>query len=106
MERRSPGEVAAAVEADGWHVVGDAVHARFATGSFAAGIDLAVRIGAAADQANHHPDLTVTYPAVQVRITTHDAGGLTDLDIDLARAISAIARDLGVPVSPDDGPGS
>ena len=71
--------------------------------SFAAGIAFAVRIGEAADAANHHPDLTITYPSVAVSITTHDAGGLTDLDVDLARTISAIARDLDVAVVPDRG---
>ena len=59
--------------------------------------------GEAADAANHHPDVTITYPEVSVSITTHDAGGLTDLDVDMARAISSIARDLDVAVLPDGG---
>lgn len=103
MERRSPAEVADAVGPDGWRVVDDAVHARFATGSFADGVAFTVRIGEAADAANHHPDVTITYPEVSVSITTHDAGGLTDLDVDMARAISSIARDLDVAVLPDGG---
>ncbi len=66
----------------------------------AAGVELAVRIGAAADEADHHPDLTITYPRVHVLLTTHDADGLTSRDVDLARTISAIAVELGVPAEP------
>jgi 4a-hydroxytetrahydrobiopterin dehydratase len=66
----------------------------------AAGLEFVRRIGLAADEANHHPDLTITYPRVHVLLTTHDAGGLTTRDIDLARTISAIAADLGIAADP------
>ena len=55
---------------------------------------------AAADAANHHPDLTITYPRVHVLLTTHDANGLTGRDVDLARTISAIAGELGATAEP------
>ena len=100
MERRTPAEVTAADGLADWRVLLRSVHATFATGSFATGVELVARIGDAADAANHHPDVTLTYPRVAVAITTHDADGLTDLDIDLARTISHIARDLGVAVEP------
>ena len=60
------------------------------------GVEFATRVGAAADAANHHPDLTITYPRVHVLLTTHDADGLTSRDVDMARTISAIAADLGI----------
>lgn len=100
MEPRSAREVSAAVEEAGWRVLLQTVQASFETGSLAAGLAFAARIGVAADAANHHPDLTITYPRVHVRLTTHDAGGLTDRDVDLARTISAIADELGLVADP------
>ena len=89
-------EVEATEGLDGWAVVDDTIQATFATGSMAAGIEFVSRIGPMADEANHHPDLTITYPRVHVLLTTHDTGGLTTRDVDLARQISALATELGV----------
>lgn len=83
-----------------WTPLGRAVHARFATGDFATGVRFVERIGAAADAANHHPDVTLTYPAVDVLVTSHDVDGLTERDVDLARTISAIAAELGIEARP------
>lgn len=85
---------------DDWRVLLRSLHSSFRTGSMAKGVELASRIGAAADEANHHPDLTITYPRVHVVLTTHDAGGLTGKDVDLARTISAIAAEMGIPADP------
>lgn len=60
------------------------------------GSQVRARIGAAADEANHHPNLTITYPRVHVLLTTHDAHGLTTRDVGLARTISAIAVELAI----------
>ncbi|MEO6317870.1 MAG: VOC family protein [Acidimicrobiales bacterium] len=83
-----------------WRVLLHTLQAAFRTGSMAKGIELAARIGAAADEADHHPDLTITYPRVHVLLTTHDADGLTTRDTDLARSISAIAKELAVAAEP------
>lgn len=83
-----------------WRLLLQTLQSSFKTGSFAAGVDFATRIGAAADLANHHPDLTITYPRVHVLLTTHDADGLTTRDVDLARTISAIAVELGITAEP------
>jgi 4a-hydroxytetrahydrobiopterin dehydratase len=85
---------------DDWRVLLRTLQASFRTGSLAKGLEFAARIGAVADEANHHPDLTITYPRVHVLLTTHDAGGLTSKDVDLARTISAIARELGITAEP------
>ncbi|HUR81968.1 MAG TPA: 4a-hydroxytetrahydrobiopterin dehydratase, partial [Thermoanaerobaculia bacterium] len=45
----------------------------------------------AAEKRNHHPDWTNVYNRVAIRLTSHDAGGVTDRDYDLAKAIDAIA---------------
>jgi len=82
-----------------WQVRDDGAHAHFKTGSFATGVSLVVEIGRLADAADHHPDVGLTYPAVAVRVYSHDVEGLSERDVALARAISAAARDLGVPAS-------
>jgi 4a-hydroxytetrahydrobiopterin dehydratase len=57
-----------------------------------------------AELAWHHPDLIVTYPRVTVRLTTHDAGGISDYDFALARRIEALVgwrpTDDGLPGLP------
>ena len=52
------------------------------------------RVAFAAEKANHHPDWSNAWNRVDVALTTHDAGGLTALDIALAREIDAIAAPL------------
>jgi len=51
-------------------------------------------IAEAAERLNHHPDLTLTYSAVGVELSSHDAGGVTDRDLDLAHLIDAAAADI------------
>ncbi len=85
---------------DDWRVLLRTLQSSFTTGSMAKGLEFAARIGAAADQANHHPDLTITYPRVHVLLTTHDADGLSARDVDMARTISAIAGELGLTSEP------
>ena len=80
---------------DDWRKVLNRLRARFRTGDFATGVALVDRIGAAADEANHHPDVSLTYPEVIVTLSSHDVGGITSRDIDLARTISGFAADLG-----------
>ena len=76
------------------------LHARFKTGSFVKGLDLVTRITEAAEAANHHPDVVLTYPQVDVDLASHDVGGVTSRDLDLARQLSAIAAELGVEPAP------
>lgn len=78
-----------------WRVMFGALHARFRTGSFATGLELVNRIGAAAEEANHHPDLDLSYGAVEVRLSSHDVGGITHRDIRLARQVTDFAGQLG-----------
>ncbi len=85
---------------DDWRVLLSTLHASFDTGGFAAGLDLVNQIGAAAEEANHHPDVTLTYPRVDVRLTSHDVGGVTQRDIDLARIISKAAERVGATAQP------
>lgn len=88
-------QFAAAEGVADWRVVDGFARAVFSTGSFAAGVRLVQAIGAAADAANHHPDVLLTYPRVAVRLVTHDADGLTTADVALAREISGLAAEQG-----------
>lgn len=80
-----------------WRPLTGSLVARFGTGDFLTGLDLVQRIAEAAEAANHHPDLELTYPTVTVRLTSHDVGGITARDIRLARAVSQMAADLEAP---------
>lgn len=79
-----------------WRVEGAQAVVRFRTGDFVTGLALVNEIGRLAEEANHHPDLTLTYPEVGVRLGTHDTGTVTDADVALAQGISAAAQRLGV----------
>ncbi len=99
-EHRPPASAAQPFDGTGlgdWQVVSETVQAVFKTGSMSKGLEFATRIGAAADAMNHHPDMKITYPTVHVLLTTHDAGGLTALDSALARLVSKIADEMGIP---------
>ena len=85
---------------DDWRAMYDAIEARFSTRDFATGLDFVNRVGAAAEAADHHPDISLSYTAVHIVLTSHDVGGTTTRDIDVARQISEIAADLGLSADP------
>ncbi len=84
-----------------WRILFSRLHARFETGDFATGVRLVEAIGRAADEMDHHPDVDLTYPRVDVRLGSHDVGGVTMRDVRLARAISDLAGRLGATARPD-----
>lgn len=66
---------------------------RFA--DFGAAFAFMTQVALAAEKANHHPEWFNVYNRVDVRLTTHDAGGLTERDLALAAVAEAAARALG-----------
>lgn len=76
----------------GWERVGDEIVREYELASFQAVIDSVVRIAAAAEAANHHPDLDIRYARLRVALTTHDQGGITGKDLALAAEIDAAAH--------------
>lgn len=74
----------------GWSRAGDELVKTYDCASFPDAIAFVVRIGFLAEAANHHPDLDIRWRKVRVALTTHDEGGLTARDVDLARAIEAV----------------
>lgn len=75
----------------GWTVVedGKALSRQFKFADFPTALGWMVRMGVHAEKLNHHPDWSNVYNRVDVRLSTHDAGGLTALDVKLARKMSA-----------------
>ena len=81
---------AALADLDGWERDGDALVRALRFPSFLDAIAFIVRVADVAEAADHHPELTNVYWNVSVRLTTHDAGGITARDVDLARAIDGV----------------
>lgn len=80
-----------------WRFALGAIHGSFATGSFPAAAEFVTAVTAAAERLVHHPDIDIRYPGtVHVAITTHATGGLTTLDVDLAREVSSLAVASGL----------
>jgi 4a-hydroxytetrahydrobiopterin dehydratase len=75
----------------GWEVEGDQIAKEFKRDGFAGAIAFVVRLSYAAEAANHHPDLDIRYSKVRVVLSTHSEGGVTAMDIELARTIEALA---------------
>lgn len=84
---------------DGWTYVVMGLQTRIVTGDFATGLALVDRIGAAAEEANHHPEIDLRYGHVDVRLTSHDSGGVTERDVAMARTVSGLALDSGLRTS-------
>ncbi len=75
----------------GWSREGDEIARTFECPDFPAAIAFVVRIGFLAEARDHHPDLDVRWRTVRVALTTHDVGGLTDWDFDLAEQVDGVA---------------
>lgn len=76
----------------GWERSGVEIRRSYECAAFPDAIAFVVRIGFLAEAANHHPDLDVRWRTVVVALTTHDSGGLTQRDLDLAAQIDDAAR--------------
>ncbi len=100
MATLSNTEIAAA-GLTGWTLMPGGIRTRLLTKDFRTGMQLVASIGEAAEAADHHPDLDLRYPHLDVLLTSHDEGGVTQRDIDLARRISELAEAVGVALSND-----
>lgn len=70
----------------------DAIAKKFRFGDFKAAFAFMTEVAEAAEELDHHPEWSNVYNRVEIVLTTHDAGGLTGLDIELARRIEAAAK--------------
>lgn len=76
----------------GWQREGDTITRTYSFDGYAAGIAFVVRVGFAAEARDHHPDLAVSHGRVKVSWSTHDAGGITSVDTEMAERTDALLR--------------
>ncbi|MCX4096070.1 4a-hydroxytetrahydrobiopterin dehydratase [Nocardia sp. alder85J] len=86
-------ELAAALkDLPDWTREGDSITRTVQAPTFPAGIELVTRVAAAAEAADHHPDIDIRWRKVTFTLSTHSAGGLTRQDVALAAEIDRLAR--------------
>jgi 4a-hydroxytetrahydrobiopterin dehydratase len=71
----------------GWERSGDEIRRTFAFPDFRAALAFVNHVGELAERADHHPDIDIRYSRVTLVLTTHDAGGLSARDFELAETI-------------------
>ncbi|NMN97658.1 4a-hydroxytetrahydrobiopterin dehydratase [Antrihabitans stalactiti] len=81
----------ALTELSGWTKVGDTLTQTFARPTFPEAIEFVGRVAVEAEAANHHPDIDIRWRNVTFTLSTHSEGGLTELDLALARTIDRLA---------------
>lgn len=74
----------------GWEVDGEALVRSYKLADFGAALAFAVRLGMIAEKKDHHPDILLGWGKARVLWTTHDAGGITRLDLELAEATDTL----------------
>ena len=74
----------------GWRSDGSSLSREYRFASFVEAIGFVGKVATAAEAANHHPDIDIRYDKVLIRSWSHDAGGITQRDLDLAAAIDTI----------------
>jgi 4a-hydroxytetrahydrobiopterin dehydratase len=72
----------------GWERAGDTIVRQFEFADFVAALGFIAQVGVLAERANHHPELSNVYNRVRIALSTHDAGGITQKDLDLAAEIN------------------
>ena len=77
----------ALADLNGWKTEGVNLKKRFEFKNFAESLEFVNKVGAIAEAADHHPDITFGWGYAEFAVTTHDTGGLTQNDFDLAKAI-------------------
>ena len=72
----------------GWELKNNALEREFKFKDFAEAFAFMTRVAALAEKANHHPDWSNVYNRVTIRLSTHEAGGVTGKDLELAQQIN------------------
>jgi 4a-hydroxytetrahydrobiopterin dehydratase len=95
MVRLTDGQVRAALSdgLPGWSIEGTEIRKEFAFKGFTSAVAFVDRLVEPANAAKHHPDLEIHYNRVVVTLSSHDEGGVTQRDLDMARTIDALADD-------------
>jgi 4a-hydroxytetrahydrobiopterin dehydratase len=89
--RLSPDELSAALHGlPSWSGDGDGIHRTVQLPSFRDAVAAIVAIADVAEEMDHHPDIDLRWTKIRVAVVTHSAGGLTELDLALARRVDAL----------------
>jgi 4a-hydroxytetrahydrobiopterin dehydratase len=89
--RLSPDELAAALSGlPLWSGNGDGIRRRVELPGFPDAVAALVRIGFVAEQMDHHPDVDLRWRTLHLTLVTHSAGGVTELDLELARRVDEL----------------
>lgn len=80
----------ALAQLENWSFNNDGIEKKFQFKNFNQALAFIVRVGLLAESRNHHPELFNVYNKVNIRLSTHDANGVTDKDFDLAKAIEKL----------------
>jgi len=75
----------------GWALEGGKLHREFRFANFVEAFGFMTSVALVAEKMDHHPEWSNVYSTVVVDLTTHDAGGITELDLTLASAMNAVA---------------
>ena len=77
-------------ELPGWAREGEAIVKTFQFEWFTPAMGFVTKVGLLAERFDHHPDIDIRYKTVRLLLTSHDSGGLTERDVNLAKEIEAI----------------
>lgn len=77
-------------EGSAWHLMDDRLTRDYQFADFSQAFAFLTRVALAAEKAGHHPDIRNSYSKVTLQLHTHDAGGITRKDLQLARAIDEL----------------
>jgi 4a-hydroxytetrahydrobiopterin dehydratase len=92
MDTLSPEQIAAALaDLDGWELEDRALVRTFRFADFVHAVDFVEQLAEVAEAQRHHPDIDIRYNKVTLRLSSHDAGGLTGRDVKLAEALQQFA---------------
>jgi 4a-hydroxytetrahydrobiopterin dehydratase len=76
---------------DGWRQRGEYIVKSFDRGDFVGSVKFVDSLVEPAEEMNHHPDIAISWSQVEVALSTHAEGGLTEDDFELARKVDALA---------------
>ena len=84
----TPGQIDESLASlNGWSVEGVNLKKRYEFENFAASLEFVNRVGVIAEELDHHPDITFGWGYAEILLTTHDTGGLTEFDFEVAKRI-------------------
>lgn len=91
IAKLSPQAIAAALtQLDGWRLENGKLHRQFRFPDFVAAFGFMTQVALVAEQLGHHPEWSNVYNRLRIELTTHDAGGISQRDIDFASRVNTL----------------